>query len=129
MAEHRRLRISSGSPWESRAGYSRALRAGRHVYVSGTVGRNEDGSVPPSAYEQARRSLEIIAEALRQAGAAISDVVRTRTFVTDIALFDEVARAHSEVFGEVRPATSMVEVSRLVEDAYLLEIEADALLD
>jgi enamine deaminase RidA (YjgF/YER057c/UK114 family) len=123
-----RQRASSGSPWEARVGYSRAVRAGGQVFVSGTVGRNADGTVSPSAYEQAHRSLEIIGEALRELGAGFEDVVRTRTFVTDIGLFDEVARAHAEVFGAIRPATSMVEVSRLVDDAYLLEIEADAVL-
>ena len=110
-------------------GYSRALRAGRHVAVSGTVGRNADGSAPQGAYAQARRSLEIIVAALAELGASVEDVVRTRTFVTDIAFVDDVGRAHAEVFGAVRPATSLVQVSALIDPAYLLEIEADAVLD
>ena len=124
-----RRRVSSGAPWEERYGYARAIRSGRHIYVSGTVGRNADGTVPDGAYPQARRALEIIVDALRQLGAGPEHVVRTRTFVTDIVYFEDVARAHAEVFTAVRPATSLVAVTRLVEPVYLLEIEADALLD
>ncbi len=110
-------------------GYSRAIRAGNVVAVSGTVGRNLDGSVPDGAYAQARRALDIIGGALRELGGGLQHVVRTRTFVIDIGLFDEVARAHREAFAEILPATSMLEVARLVDPAYLLEIEADAVLD
>jgi len=123
----RRL-ISSGAPWEPIFGYSRAVKAGNQVFVAGTVGRNSDGSVPPGAYEQAKRALEIIGQALAEAGAGFEHVVRTRIFVTDISSFDDVARAHGEIFGAIRPATSFVEVGRLVEPAYVLEIEVDAVI-
>ena len=124
-----RRRVSTGAPWEARFGYARAIRSGHHIYVSGTVGRNADGTVPDGAYRQARRALEIIVASLRELGAGPDNVVRTRTFVTDISYFEDVARAHAEVFADVRPATSLVAVTRLVEPVYLLEIEADALLD
>ncbi|MBV9101059.1 MAG: RidA family protein [Candidatus Dormibacteraeota bacterium] len=124
-----RQRASSGAPWEKRFGYSRAVRAGAHAYVSGTVGRNADGSVPDGAHAQARRALQIVLAALDEVGARPEHVVRTRTFVTDIAFFDDVARAHAEVFGAIRPATSLVAVTALVDPVYLLEIEADAVID
>ena len=123
----RRL-ISSGAPWEPIFGYSRAVKAGNQVFVAGTVGRNADGSVPPGAYAQAKLALEIIGEALAEAGAGFEHVVRTRIFVIDIGSFDDVARAHGEIFGAIRPATSFVEVGRLVEPAYVLEIEVDAVI-
>ena len=121
--------ISSGAPWEPVFGYSRAVRVGNQVFVAGTVGRNPDGSVPSGAYAQAKRTLEIVGEALAEAGAGFEHVVRTRIFVTDIAFFDDVARAHGEVFASIRPASSLVEVRRLVEPEYLLEIEADAVIE
>ena len=124
-----RRRASSGAPWERRFGYSRAIRAGNLVCVSGTVGINPDGSAPAGAYGQARRALEIIVAALAELGAHPADVVRTRIFVTDIAFFDDVARAHVEVFGEVLPASSLLQVKAFVDPAYLLEIEADAVVD
>ena len=127
MAETRR-NISSGAPWESTFGYSRAVRAGNLVVVGGTVGRNPDGSAASGPYAQARRALEIIEAALIEAGGGLADVVRTRFFVTDFGDFDEIARAHREVFGELRPATSMVQVSALIDPAYVLEIEADAVI-
>jgi enamine deaminase RidA (YjgF/YER057c/UK114 family) len=120
--------ISSGAPWEPVFGYSRAVRVGNQVFVAGTVGRNSDGSVPSGAYQQAKRALEIIGEALAEAGASFDHVVRTRIFVTDIAIFDDVARAHGEVFGTIRPASALVEVRRLVEPDFVLEIEADAVV-
>jgi enamine deaminase RidA (YjgF/YER057c/UK114 family) len=123
-----RRNISSGSKWEPLVGYSRAVRIGNTVHVSGTVGVAADGSIPADAYGQARRALEIIAQALREAGAAVTDVVRTRMFLTDIAHFADVARAHGEVFGEIRPATTAVAVAKLVDPAFLVEIEADATL-
>ena len=123
-----RRRISSGSPWESTFGYSRAVRAGDLVFVGGTVGRNPDGSAAEGPYAQARRALEIIETALIDAGAGLDDVVRTRFFVTDFSDFDEIARAHREVFSEIRPATSMLQISALIEPAYVLEIEADAVI-
>jgi enamine deaminase RidA (YjgF/YER057c/UK114 family) len=124
-----RQRSSSGSPWEPIFGYSRAIRADRLVFVSGTVGRNPDGTTPPDGYGQATRALEIIEAALKEVGAALDQVVRTRVFVTDINLFEQVARAHSQAFGSVLPATSLVEVSRLIDPAYLVEIEALAVVD
>ena len=123
-----RLKISSGSPWESTFGYSRAVRVGDQVFVGGTVGRNPDGSAATGPYAQARRALEIIGTALIEAGGSLGDVVRTRIFVTDFADFDEIARAHRETFGEIRPATSMVQTAALIEPAYVLEIEADAVI-
>lgn len=123
----RRL-ISSGSKWEPMLGYSRAVVAGNTVYVSGTVGVEADGSVATDMYGQAKRSLEIIAGALAQAGAGMDKVVRTRIFVTDVSRFEEIAKAHGEVFGEIRPATTIVEVTKLVDAAYMIEIEAVAVL-
>ena len=122
------MKISSGSPWEATFGYSRAVRVGDQVFVGGTVGMNPDGSVPTGAYAQARRALEIIGTALIEAGGSLGDVVRTRIFVTDFGDFEEIARAHREVFGEIRPATSMVQTAALIEPAYVLEIEADAVI-
>lgn len=118
--------ISSGSKWEPLLGYSRAVVAGNTIYVSGTCGVEADGSVAPDMYAQARRALEIIAEALSKAGAGMQDVVRTRIFVTDADRFDEVAKAHGEVFGDIRPATTIVQVARLVDACFLVEIEAVA---
>jgi enamine deaminase RidA (YjgF/YER057c/UK114 family) len=126
MAE--RPRVSSGAKWEPIHGYSRAVRAGSTVYVSGTVGLRPDGSVAPDAYGQTLRALEIIRTALEELGARVEDVVRTRVFVTDVGQFDEVARAHREMFGDIRPASTMVEVRRLLNDAFLVEIEADAVI-
>ena len=123
-----RLKISSGSPWESTFGYSRAVRVGDQVFVGGTVGRNPDGSAATGPYAQTRRALEIIGTALIEAGGSLGDVVRTRIFVTDFADFGEIARAHREIFGEIRPATSMVQTAALIEPAYVLEIEADAVI-
>jgi enamine deaminase RidA (YjgF/YER057c/UK114 family) len=123
-----RMKISSGAPWESTFGYSRAVRVGDQVFVGATVGMNPDGSAAPGPYAQARRALEIIGTALIEAGGSLDDVVRTRIFVTDFGDFDEIARAHREAFGEIRPATSMVQISALIEPANVLEIEADAVI-
>lgn len=123
----RRL-ISSAMPWERTIGYSRAVVAGKRVYVSGTAPVMPDGAdPPPGAYEQARRCLEIVGEALREAGAGFEHVVRTRIYVTDAAHIEEVGRAHGEVFSEIRPATTGV-VTGLLDPRWLVEIEADALL-
>ncbi len=123
-----RRNISSGSKWEPLLGYSRAVVAGNTVYVSGTVGAGADGSIPDGPYAQTIRALEIIRDALAQAGAGLEHVVRTRLFLADMGHFDEVAKAHGEVFGDIRPATTIVEVSRLVDAAFLVEVEAVAVL-
>ncbi len=123
-----RRNISSGSKWEPLLGYSRAVVAGNTVYVSGTVGAAADGSVPEGAYAQSKRALEIIRDALAQAGADLTHVVRTRLFLTDMADFDAVAKAHGEAFGEIRPATTIVKVAGLVDAAFVVEIEAVAVI-
>lgn len=126
-----RQRVYSGAPWEERAGYCRALRAGNHIYVTGTVPLSDDGQphAVGDAYGQAARSLEIIADAIGRLGAGREHVVRTRMYVTDISRWAEYSRAHAEFFGEHRPATTMVEVAKLIGDDFLIEIEADAVLD
>jgi enamine deaminase RidA (YjgF/YER057c/UK114 family) len=114
---------------EPRVGYSRAVVAGRQVYVSGTAPIPADGSDPPEGpYEQARLCFEIIGGALAQAGASLEDVVRTRMYVVPGVDFDEVGRAHGEVFGDIRPATAGVVVNALLDPRWLVEIEADAVL-
>jgi enamine deaminase RidA (YjgF/YER057c/UK114 family) len=124
----RRL-VSSGSPYEPTIGFSRAVRDGRHVFVAGTCAVMPDGAEPPpDAYGQAKRCLEIIVAALDQAGAAPSDVVRTRTFLRDVNDADEAGRAHGEVFGEIRPASTMLVVSGFLDPRWVVEIEADALV-
>jgi enamine deaminase RidA (YjgF/YER057c/UK114 family) len=124
----RRL-VCSGSPFEPRIGFSRAVRDGRHVFVAGTCAVMPDGGDPPAdAYGQAKRCLEIIVAALEDAGAAPRDVVRTRTFLSDVADADEVGRAHGEVFRDVRPASTMLVVRGFLDPRWVVEIEADALL-
>jgi enamine deaminase RidA (YjgF/YER057c/UK114 family) len=121
------IRLGSGSPWEGIVGYSRVVVRGDAAWVSGTTSI-VDGVVshPGDAAAQARQALATIREALERAGFTIADVVRTRMFVTDISRWQEIGRVHGEVFGDVRPATSMVEVSALIDPAMLVEIEADA---
>jgi enamine deaminase RidA (YjgF/YER057c/UK114 family) len=127
MRMERRL-ISSAMPWERTIGYSRAVRVGDHVHVSGTAPVMADGSDPPAdPYGQARRCLEIILAALAEAGATAADVVRTRIYVTDAASIEEVGRAHGEVFGEIRPALTGV-VVQLLDPRWLVEIEAYAIV-
>jgi enamine deaminase RidA (YjgF/YER057c/UK114 family) len=120
--------ISSGSPWEPVVGYSRVVRVGRHVFVSGTTATDDSGRVVGAgdAYAQTVQALSNLLKALERAGARAEHVVRTRLFVTDISRWEEVGRAHGEVFATIRPATSMVEVSRLIDPDMLVEIEADA---
>ncbi len=121
-------RAFSGARWESEVGYCRALRADDRIFVTGTAPVNPDGSIhaPGDAYGQAVRCFEIIREALENVGAAVTDVTRTRMFVTDIERWEEYGRAHKEVFGDHPPATTIVEVRRLIHSDMLIEIEADA---
>jgi enamine deaminase RidA (YjgF/YER057c/UK114 family) len=125
-----RQRVSSGAAWEPIVGYSRAVRVGSWVLVAGTTAALEGGGAVggDDMGAQTREALRRIALALEQVGATLQDVVRTRMFVTDISRWEEVGRAHGEVFGAIRPATSMVEVTRLIDSELLVEIEADAII-
>lgn len=126
----KRMTFTTGTSWESAVGYARAVRLGPHIYISGTTATNERGELVGlnDAYQQTIQILSNIEMALNKAGALITDVVRTRVFVTDIDLWQQVGKAHGEVFANIKPASSMIEISRLIDPNMLVEIEADALI-
>ena len=124
-----RTNISSGTPWETIVGYSRAVRVGPYVHVAGTTAADEDGKIvgADDPHAQTIYILQKIETALKKAGAELTDVVRTRIYVTDVTDWDEVARAHGEVFSLIKPAATLVEVNSLIEPEMLVEIEVDAI--
>jgi enamine deaminase RidA (YjgF/YER057c/UK114 family) len=130
MSTNQRINISSGAPWESVVGYSRAVRIGNVVEVSGTVATDANGTVAlGNSYGQTKFIIEKIETALKQAGATLADVVRTRIFVTDISDWPDIGRAHGEFFKDIRPVTTLLEVSALISSDYLVEIEATAVVN
>ncbi len=128
--DSKRTSVRSGAPWEPIVGYSRAVRVGNTIAVTGCASVSEDGQLVGEGdpYLQAQQCIKVIRTAVEEAGAALEDVVRTRMFVTNIEQWEEIARAHREAFGEIMPATTMVEVSRLIDPRMLVEIEADAIV-
>lgn len=126
----KRLNISSGTTWEEIAGYSRAVRIGNVIQVSGTTATSDDGKVVGlgDPYTQTQFIIRKIEGALKEAGASLSDIIRTRIYITDVSQWEAVARAHGEIFATIRPANTLIEVSNLVGDGYLVEIEAEAVV-
>jgi enamine deaminase RidA (YjgF/YER057c/UK114 family) len=126
-----RLNFSSGSPYEPIVGYSRAVRIGNTIHIAGTAPIADDGSpaFPGDMYQQTKKCLEIIKSAIENAGGSIENVVRTRVFLTDASRWREAGKAHGEIFGEIRPVSTFVEVSRLIDDKWLVEIEAECVLE
>ena len=125
-----RKKITTGTNWENQVGYSRAIRVDNHVFVAGTTAIDPSGQLvgKGDAYEQTRQILRNISSALAAAGASIEDVVRTRIFVTDISQWEAIGKAHGEVFATIQPASTMVQISRLIDPEMLVEIEADAII-
>jgi len=129
MSLNRQL-IKSGAPWEAKVGYSRAVITGNHVCIAGTVAADSEGNIvaPGDAYQQTKTILGLFSQILDQAGASLGDVVRTRSFITDISQWEGFGRAHGEVFGKICPAATLVEVSGLMGEGAVIEIEADAII-
>jgi enamine deaminase RidA (YjgF/YER057c/UK114 family) len=123
------MTVSTDTPWEPVMGYSRAVRAGNVIAVTGTVGILPDGSYPATIEEQTRRSLEIVRDSIEALGGRMEHVIRTRIFTTDISLWKQIASVHGHVFAEIRPATTLVQVSKLIDERALIEIEADAIVE
>jgi enamine deaminase RidA (YjgF/YER057c/UK114 family) len=128
VERHGRKTASSGSPWEGTLGYSRAIRAGDFIFVSGTVGIEADGSYGPNVDVQTRRALNIAIAAIETLGGKIADVVRTRVYLTNIDGWDKVGEVHAEFFGSIRPAMTMVQIARLIDASALVEIEVEAVV-
>jgi enamine deaminase RidA (YjgF/YER057c/UK114 family) len=124
----KRENFATGSKWEPIIGYSRAVKIGNQIAVSGTTGSDADGNFADNVYEQTRQTLQNIEAALAKAGSSMKDVVRTRMYMANISEWEQAGKAHGEFFGEIRPATTMVEVSRLIDPKMLIEIEVDAII-